>query len=131
MIYGEIICKDKVAEITPDGIAAAAAVLATHYSKHLRDSPELTDAFWYFFSKLAGQQKVLERMIKAEEIWTEMADRLRERLPERIWDALDEAYCNQGLQTPIQDLEPGDVKGVGRKSIQMVRQHLIAHIKEQ
>ena len=81
MIYGEIICKDKVAEITSDGIAAAAAVLATHYSRHLRDSPELTDAFWYFFGKLAGQQKMLERMIKAEEIWTEMADRLRERLP--------------------------------------------------
>jgi hypothetical protein len=78
---------------------------------------------------MAGE--ILDKGKASREAWAEMAGRLRERLPERIWDALDEAYCNQGLTTPIQDLEPGDVKGIGRKSIQMIRQHLIAHIKEQ
>jgi len=73
--------------------------------------------------------EILDKVKASREAWAEMADRLQERLPQRIWLALDKAYY-EGLTTPIQDLEPGKAKGIGKKSIQIIRQHLIAHIKE-
>jgi len=126
----EIIYQDEAIAITPDGIAAAAATLAVQ-SKYLQQHNDLVGAFWYFFDTLVGEQKRQERLVRGEKIWAEISEPLWERLPQRIWYALEDAYCNQGLITPIQDLAPGDVKGIGRKSIKIIRQHLIAHIKEQ
>lgn len=125
----EIIYQDEAIAITPDGIAAAAATLAVQ-SKYLQQHNDLVGAFWYFFDTLVREQKRQERLVMGRKLWTEIADQLWERLPRRIWFALDEAYCNEGLTTPIQDLEPGEVKGIGKKSIKIIRQHLIAHIKD-
>jgi len=128
-VDGEIIHLDEAVAITPDGIAAVAATLAVH-SKYLQEHHDLLGAFWYFFDRLAGEQTRQKQLVKGRKLWEEIAGPLWEQLPQRIWLALDKAYY-EGLTTPIQDLEPGEVKGIGKKSIQIIRQYLIAHVKEQ
>ncbi len=57
--------KKKATEISPDGIAAAAATLAAK-SEYLQKGQDLYDAFWVFFDDLLDNQMLAERDLDEE-----------------------------------------------------------------
>lgn len=125
--------KKEALEITPDGIAAAAATLAIR-SEYLEKNHVLLNAFWHFFDLLIDSQSHLRIGLGEEEIARE-----RQQEGRRLWELSEEklggltrrahyllhrAYLSGEQLKPIEELTDVDllaVRGVGLKTLADIR----------
>lgn len=117
----------KISEITADGLAAAAAVLAAK-SKYLEDHRDLTDAFWHFFSILENEQRgkmhLERRVLEGDRLWIEQQSAL-DNLPFRVYGALRRASLKGELWKPLDqmtDEELLSIEGIGKLSLAQIRE---------
>jgi len=123
----------KATEISPDGIAAAAATLAIH-SKYLQDHKNLFETFWVFFDDLLDSQETAQRALDEEKTRQE-----KEREGRRLWESsqygvsqlgararlmLRRAYSSGRLLKPVTELTDDDLLfagGIGPKTLADIR----------
>ena len=129
----EIRHKKKATEISPDGIAAAAATLAIK-SKYLQEHPNLNAAFWVFFDDLIDDQtrarqdldEQKEREEKQREgirLW-ELSKWRVSKLPARAYCVLRRAYSTGDLLKPVTELTDDELlflRGLGHRTLADIR----------
>lgn len=130
----EIQHKKEATEITPDGIAAAAATLAVE-SKYLQENTVLSSAFWYFFDlllehqhwakeKLDAKKITREEAVEGGELWESERWKVSGRLKTRAYRALYHGYYAGVLLKPIAELTDDDLlalRGIGLKTLAAIR----------
>lgn len=123
---------DKAIEITPDGIAAAAATLAVE-SKYLRETNDLLKAFWYFFDLLIDNQADAEEAKVRDKVWTQIEE-TASALPSRTLSILRRAYWHGGLLAPPDQLSDDEllaVRSLGPKALAQIREVFPKKLEEQ
>jgi len=122
-------------EITPDGVAAAAAALAAHY-RYIKAPENPVDSFWFFFDKIYEDiESVVEHLaLETErvkncqigrEVWELMDKEVLNQLSQNVYLRLKRRYCVYGeFQKPLEELSDDElrsVEGIGRRTLAKIR----------
>lgn len=126
----EIAHKEKAMEITPDGIAAAAATLAVKSE----EGEDLFEAFWYFFDALLRDQhqvkKYLDEKETAGEKLLESVEWGGSALGTRARNALRRGADGKKPITELTDDDLLNMRCIGLKTLAFIRTIIPAPLPE-
>ncbi len=115
------------ADITADGVAAAAAALAVK-SEYLDQNKDLIKTFWYFFDMLARhvsqQQAAKQAREDSQRRWLQCSAELQVKLGGLCYQ-LEQGYRDGILTRPLTELRDDEilsVRGIGPTRLRLIQE---------